>query len=81
MNIKDGIYRLVSGDGGGFCVAVRSGKIYPEDPGGEVTGTIRVDQRTFLVNRWDDPFPIEEDGTIKVGGEVFTFKLELPPER
>lgn len=76
MELLDGTYRLVGGDGGGLCVTVRSGKISPMDDSGPVRGVIRVVDRTFVVNRWDEPLVVNEGGTLTHAGQNYRFTLQ-----
>jgi hypothetical protein len=74
VKMENGIYRLVGGNGWTFCIEVQEGRVHPMDPGGEVLGVIRVDDRRFNVNRWDAPLYIR-DGKLVKGEEVYNFKL------
>lgn len=76
MNLKNGVYRLVSGNGGGFHVEVRNGLILPMDPGGAVLGVIRVAERTFTLNRWDEALTINRDQTMQQGSNRYAFTVE-----
>lgn len=75
MDITNGIYRLASGDGGGFLVEVRDGKIYPMDTGGPVQGLIQVHDRTFLLNKTDNPIELERDGYLKHNEKSYSFTV------
>lgn len=76
MEIKNGVYRLVAGDGSGFCVEVQDGRLFPLDPGGEVKGVIRVEDRTFVLNRWDDALRINADHSLSRGEACYRFSME-----
>ena len=77
--LKNGVYRFVGGDGGGFCVEVHDGYLRPIDPGGEVLGVIRVADRTFVLNRWNDALRGNPDQTLQRGSDRFAFIIEIQP--
>lgn len=76
MEIRNGVYRLVAGDGSGFCVEVRDSRIFPLDPGGKVEGVIRVEDRKFVLNRWDEALRINADHTLARGDDSYRFSLD-----
>ena len=75
LSIANGIYRLASGDGGGFLVEVKDGQIFPMDPGGPMLGLIQVVDRTFTVSRGDLPIRINDDSSIEHQGLRYGFTL------
>ncbi|TFW37629.1 hypothetical protein E4195_11790 [Pseudomonas putida] len=77
MKLENGVYQLVCGNGGGFCVEVRDATIRPVDPGGPIAGVIRVLDRTFTLNRWDEALTINSDQTVQQGECRYEFRLEI----
>lgn len=67
MELPDGVYRIVCGNGAGMTVEVRSDQVLPIDPGREVRGEILVKDRTFSLDRWDEPLKLRAGLLIRNG--------------
>lgn len=74
MELPTGVYRIVSGNGGGINVEVRADLVFPADPRLEVRGEILVKDLTFNLNRWDEPLKLCA-GLIKQGDEYYSYTV------
>lgn len=77
MDVLDGNYRLAAGNGAEWNIAVHSGRIDPFPSFEAERGVIRVPDRTFNLNLWDEDARIDgEQRVIKLGGKTYPYTLE-----